>query len=47
MDFIAVATNMSKLYRDLYLKAHETFIDEWAKAEQRVADSTKFVWWKK
>jgi len=47
MDYSAMFSAWSKMYRDLYNKSHDTFIEEWTKAEQRFADSTKFVWWKK
>jgi hypothetical protein len=46
MDYSALITNWSKMYRDLYSKAHDTFVEEWVKAEQRMVDN-KFVWWKK
>jgi hypothetical protein len=47
MDYTAMLTAWSKLYRDLYGKAHDTFVEEWIKAEQRMSENTKFVWWKK
>ena len=47
MDFATVFTNWSKFYRDLYSKAHDAFVEEWVKAEQKVSESSKFVWWKK
>jgi hypothetical protein len=36
------------MYRDLYNAAHNTFVEEWVKAEQRLADTPKFSqFWKK
>jgi hypothetical protein len=47
MDYSAMFTAWSKMYRDLYSKAHDTLVEEWIKAEQNLADNTKIVWWKK
>lgn len=47
MDYSAMISSWSKVWRDLYKQASDTFVEEWVKAEQRIHDSTKFVWWKK
>lgn len=48
MDYSAIFANWSKMYRDLYNAAHNTFVEEWVKAEQRLADTPKFPqFWKK
>lgn len=48
MDYSAIFTVWSKMYRDLYSKTHDTIVEEWVKAEQRLADAPKFPqFWKK
>lgn len=45
-NFTSVVTEWSKMYRDLYSKAHSEFVEHWTKAEQKIEDSFKIVWWK-
>jgi len=45
MDYSAIFANWSKMYRDLYNAAHNTLVEEWVKAEQRLTETPKF--WKK
>jgi len=47
MDYTAMLTAWSKLYRDLYGKAHNTFVEEWIKAEQRIKEVAETPFWKK
>ena len=46
MDYSALFTAWSKLYRDVYTKAHDTFVEEWIKAEGRMTEP-KWSFWKK
>lgn len=36
MDYSAIFASWSKVWRDLYNQAHNTFVEEWVKVEQRL-----------
>lgn len=47
MDYSAMFTAWSKMYRDIYSKAHEQIIENWIKTEERVTGETVWSFWKK
>lgn len=47
MDYSAMFTAWSKMYRDIYNKAHEQIIENWIKTEERVTGETVWSFWKK
>lgn len=46
MDYSALFTAWSKLYRDLYVKAHDQVLENWIKTEERVTGNN-WSFWKK